>query len=65
MPCSLYVFDTLPILLVVLLYNIFFPGSYLAHLGFLKPREARQSHPDAEGRSWQEIQMQGNVRQQS
>ncbi|KAH7233515.1 RTA1 like protein-domain-containing protein [Fusarium tricinctum] len=35
----LYVFDTLPILLVVFLYNIFFPANYLKHLGFKVPKE--------------------------
>ncbi|KAF7553345.1 hypothetical protein G7Z17_g3708 [Cylindrodendrum hubeiense] len=37
----LYVFDTLPILLVVILYNIWFPGNYLKHLGFRLPKEYR------------------------
>ncbi|KAF5024655.1 hypothetical protein F66182_3277 [Fusarium sp. NRRL 66182] len=35
----LYVFDTLPVLIVVFLYNIFFPASYLKHLGFKAPKE--------------------------
>ncbi|KAF4962410.1 hypothetical protein FSARC_9519 [Fusarium sarcochroum] len=39
----MYVFDTLPILLVVFLYNVFFPGSYLKHLGFKKPKEHQES----------------------
>ncbi|CAG1968302.1 unnamed protein product [Fusarium graminearum] len=34
-----YVFDTLPILIVVFLYNVFFPANYLAHLGFKVPKE--------------------------
>ncbi|KAF5609315.1 rta1 domain protein [Fusarium subglutinans] len=34
----LYVFDTLTILLVVFLYNVFFPGGYLKHLGFKVPK---------------------------
>ncbi|KAF5662693.1 RTM1-like protein [Fusarium heterosporum] len=39
----LYAFDTLPILLVVFLYNIFFPANYLKHLGFKVPKEQTQS----------------------
>ncbi|KAF4333122.1 RTM1 [Fusarium beomiforme] len=44
----LYVFDTLPILLVVFLYNIFFPGSYLKHLGFKVPKEDQGAAVDVE-----------------
>ncbi|ENH67238.1 Protein RTM1 [Fusarium oxysporum f. sp. cubense race 1] len=44
----LYVFDTLPILLVVFLYNVFFPGSYLKHLGFKLPKEHQGAVLDAE-----------------
>ncbi|KAF5605585.1 alcohol dehydrogenase 2 [Fusarium pseudoanthophilum] len=44
----LYVFDTLPILLVVFLYNVFFPGSYLKHLGFKVPKESQGAVLDAE-----------------
>ncbi|KAM0350582.1 hypothetical protein ACHAPU_003066 [Fusarium lateritium] len=39
----LYVFDTLPILLVIFLYNIFFPANYLKHLGFKVPKEQIQA----------------------
>ncbi|CEI61860.1 hypothetical protein FVEN_g2916 [Fusarium venenatum] len=34
-----YVFDTLPILIVAFLYNVFFPSSFLAHLGFKAPKD--------------------------
>ncbi|KAF5629640.1 rta1 domain protein [Fusarium tjaetaba] len=44
----LYVFDTLPILLVVFLYNVFFPGSYLKHLGFKVPKENQGAVLDTE-----------------
>lgn len=45
---SLYVFDTLPILLVVVSYNIWFPGEYLKHLGFRLPKEYRRVSTDPE-----------------
>jgi hypothetical protein len=45
---SLYVFDTLPILLVVFLYNIFFPANYLKHLGFKLPKEHHGVASDVE-----------------
>ncbi|KAF5249421.1 hypothetical protein FANTH_5302 [Fusarium anthophilum] len=44
----LYVFDTLPILLVVFLYNVFFPGGYLKHLGFKVPKEHEGAVLDTE-----------------
>lgn len=43
-----YVFDTLPILIVVLLYNIWFPGNYLKHLGFKQPKEHHELNSDPE-----------------
>ncbi|KAI5460590.1 RTA1 like protein-domain-containing protein [Mariannaea sp. PMI_226] len=43
-----YVFDTLPIFLVVVLYNIWFPGNYLKHLGFRLPKEHRRLPSDPE-----------------
>ncbi|KAM5343778.1 hypothetical protein ACJ41O_012315 [Fusarium nematophilum] len=43
----LYVFDTLPILLVVLLYNVFFPANYLKHLGFKMPRDDQRCDSEA------------------
>ncbi|KAI1034167.1 hypothetical protein LB503_012564 [Fusarium chuoi] len=49
----LYVFDTLPILLVVFLYNVFFPGSYLKHLGFKVPKENQGPVLDSEATSKQ------------
>ncbi|KAI1022378.1 hypothetical protein LB505_007343 [Fusarium chuoi] len=49
----LYVFDTLPILLVVFLYNVFFPGSYLKHLGFKVPKENQGAVLDSEAASKQ------------
>lgn len=44
----MYVFDTLPILLVVVSYNIWFPGSHLKHLGFRLPKEYRRVSADVE-----------------
>ncbi|CAI6094746.1 hypothetical protein V2G26_007688 [Clonostachys chloroleuca] len=43
-----YVFDTLPIFIVCVIYNIWFPGSYLKHLGFRLPKEERQLPLDNE-----------------
>jgi hypothetical protein len=35
---SFYVFDALPMVLVVVLYNLVFPGSYLPHMGLRAPK---------------------------
>ncbi|KAJ4003458.1 hypothetical protein NW752_012074 [Fusarium irregulare] len=43
-----YVFDTLPILIVVFLYNVFFPSNYLAHLGFKVPKDDQTTGFDLE-----------------
>ncbi|KAF4994247.1 hypothetical protein FDECE_13186 [Fusarium decemcellulare] len=51
----LYVFDTLPILLVVLIYNIFFPGSYLKHLGFKRSVEPHPTTSDPETADSQDL----------
>lgn len=47
----MYVFDTLPILLVTLSYNVYFPGDHLKHLGFRVPKQHRRmaSDPEAMG----------------
>lgn len=45
---SLYTFDVLPILIVCVLYNIWFPGDYLKHLGFRVPKSERHRTLDAE-----------------
>ncbi|CAI6092721.1 unnamed protein product [Clonostachys chloroleuca] len=44
----LYTFDVLPILIVCVLYNIWFPGDYLKHLGFRVPKSERHRTLDAE-----------------
>jgi hypothetical protein len=45
---SLYTFDVLPIFIVCVLYNIWFPGDYLKHLGFRVPKSERHRALDAE-----------------
>lgn len=42
----MYVFDTLPIFLVCVLYNIWFPGMFIKHLGFRLPKTERQVYSD-------------------
>ncbi|CAG9951943.1 unnamed protein product, partial [Clonostachys rosea f. rosea IK726] len=44
----LYTFDVLPIFIVCVLYNIWFPGDYLKHLGFRVPKSERHRALDAE-----------------
>ncbi|KAH6995927.1 RTA1 like protein-domain-containing protein [Ilyonectria sp. MPI-CAGE-AT-0026] len=51
----LYVFDTLPILIVVILYDIWFPGNYLKHLSFRLPKEHRQIAPTQDAVSLQQV----------
>ncbi|KAH6892586.1 RTA1 like protein-domain-containing protein [Thelonectria olida] len=50
----MYVFDTLPIFLVVLLFSIWFPGNFLKHLGFRLPKEHRRL-PDSEAVAMERI----------
>jgi hypothetical protein len=50
----MYVFDTLPIFLVVVAYVVFFPGDYLAHLGFRLAKESRCLPTDPESHNMQE-----------
>jgi hypothetical protein len=44
----IYVLDITPVAIAALLYNLYFPGNYLKHLGFRLPKEFRSLPKDAE-----------------